>query len=117
MIMERRGFFKVLAAGMAALGLTSLLPKPLAPLATVPPCSSLLKMSNGRVLVHSMGIWFGNDYREYEAAIIEDPGPGTWHVYAEDPEYKGGFVPFVATQDESEIYKKNGRIYFGRITT
>jgi len=66
--------------------------------------------------VPSQTLQFGPDSRRYLGGFVDAKATGTWHVYADDPQFKGGEVTFKTTRDEQDVFAKNGRIYFGRIT-
>lgn len=70
----------------------------------------------GRVLVCQTRLWFGDESRIYYSDFVHLDRPGKWHIYADDPFFRGGAVKYQATMSPQAVFAKNGRIFFGSIT-
>lgn len=60
---------------------------------------------------------FGDGRVSYNSGSITPSLYGTYYIYADDPNYLGGSVIYVATQNAADLTAANGRVYFGVITT
>jgi hypothetical protein len=123
--MERRNFFRALTGACAAIAALWSAPKPEAAGLREIAAANLERMSAkspfvwirppDRLLVCTSECWFGDWSRIYESGFVDLDKHGTWYVYADDPNYRGGEVKYQATMDPREVFLKNGRLFFGSI--
>jgi hypothetical protein len=66
------------------------------------------------ILIAAKSFQFGDGIVSFNSGSI-NPGYGAWYIYADDPNYLGGAVTFVATATESDLYASSGRVPFGFI--
>lgn len=68
------------------------------------------------VAAHDVQYGFGEV--SYNSGTISGLSPSTtYYVYADDPDYEGGAVTYLATTNANLITASDGRYYVGRITT
>lgn len=74
--------------------------------------------SNATIAVASHSVQFGFGPVTYNSGSITGLAYSTtYFVYADDPDYEGGAVTYLATTNANLITAGNGRYYVGKVTT
>ena len=60
---------------------------------------------------------YGDGTVSYNSGSVDPGSIGLWYVYADDPNFAGGAVTYVATNSLAVLNAGNGRVSFGQITT
>ena len=60
---------------------------------------------------------YGDGTVSYNSGSVDPGSLGLWYVYADDPNFAGGAVTYVATNSLAVLNAGNGRVSFGKITT
>jgi hypothetical protein len=67
--------------------------------------------------ISASALSFPNKLVNYNAGSVDPGAYGTFFIYAIDPNYNGGAVTFLATQNQSDLSSQNGIVVFGSIAT
>jgi hypothetical protein len=74
--------------------------------------------STATVSIASHSVQFGFGTVAYGAGEISGLSFSTvYYIYADDPDYEGGAVTYVATTNANLVTAGNGRYYVGKVTT
>ncbi|HEX7114966.1 MAG TPA: hypothetical protein VF193_07525 [Steroidobacter sp.] len=74
--------------------------------------------SSATITVAAHSVQYGFGTVAYNAGSITGLSYSTtYYVYADDPDYEGGAVTYLATTNANTVTGANGRYYVGRITT
>jgi hypothetical protein len=74
--------------------------------------------SNATISIAAHSVQFGFGTVSYSSGSITGLSYSTtYYVYADDPDYEGGTVTYVATTNANLVTAGNGRYYVGRIVT
>lgn len=73
---------------------------------------------NAEITIASHSIQYGFGAVTYNAGTIAGLDPDTnYYVYADDPEYAGGAVTYLATTNRQTVTASNGRYFVGAVRT
>lgn len=69
------------------------------------------------ILIASNTIYWGTNTVSYNSGSVTPATYGLKYIYADDPTFAGGAVTYVATANQLDLFKADGRVNFGSITT
>lgn len=73
---------------------------------------------NAEITIAAHSIQYGFGAVSYNAGTISGLNPDTnYYVYADDPEYAGGAVTYLATTNRQTVTASNGRYFVGAVRT
>ncbi len=70
-----------------------------------------------KINVAAFQMQYGNGLLSYNSGSVDPGAYGVYYVYFSDPNYQGGAVAFLTTQNYSHVYSNNGFVLIGQITT